>query len=63
MIYNELIIIKFCNMEKNTYKYISLRQKEEFEDIQNIKNREEENTSPKNADCSFELIGYEEIEE
>ena len=52
LIYNEIIIIKFYSMEENTYKYIVLRQKKEFEDINNIN---EENSSEGDAELSFEL--------
>ena len=31
LIYNEVIIVRLCSIEKNTYKYISFRQKLEFE--------------------------------
>ena len=53
LIYNEVIIIKLFNMEENTYKYISQRQKMEFEDIQNAY---EEGSSAGNTGQSFELI-------
>ena len=35
LVYNEIIIIHLWSMEKNTFKYISLRQKLEFEDSLN----------------------------
>ena len=35
LVYNEVIIINFCSMEKNTSKYISLREKSEFESVLN----------------------------
>ena len=33
LIYNEIIIVHFWSMEKNTFKYISMRQKIEFDEL------------------------------
>ena len=33
LIYNEIIIIKLCSMEKYTAKYISIREKNEYENL------------------------------
>ena len=35
LVYNEVIIINLWGLEKNTFKYISFRQKNEYEDTQN----------------------------
>ena len=33
LIYCEIIIIKLCSMEQNTAKYISIREKKEYENL------------------------------
>ena len=42
MIYNEIIIIKLCAMEKYTAKYISIREKREYENLDQIYNDDDE---------------------
>ena len=60
LIYNEVVIIKFCSMQKNTYKYITLRQKLEFKDIQNSY---EDELSSENSEWSLELQDESKKEE
>ena len=55
LIYNEVIIIKFCSMEENTYKYIALRQKIEFEDIQYTLELHENNREKEERELISEL--------
>jgi hypothetical protein len=42
MVYNEMIILRFCGLEKNTKVEISKRAKEENLNIDSILNEEEE---------------------
>ena len=60
-IYNEVIIINLCSLEANTFKYISFREKLEFE---NLQNNYEENLSSTSSFSSFdEVEGKEEEKE
>ena len=65
LVYNELIIINICGLEKNTFKYISIRQKDEYEKAQN--SYEEKNLNKRDSTSSVsstsEYEGNEEIEE
>ena len=45
LVYNEVIIIKLCSMEKYTAKYISIREKNEYENLDQAFNDDEDNES------------------
>ena len=42
LIYNEIIIIKLCSLEKDTMKYISIRQKNEYDNLDQFYNDDED---------------------
>ena len=57
LIYNEVIIIKLFSLKKNTAKYISLRQKDEYDKLDQVKNNDEDeklNDSFDNLICTNE---------
>ena len=57
LVYNEVIIINFCSMEENTSKYISFREKNEFE---NALNSYELNLNKRNDTPSFSSLSEDE---
>ena len=58
LIYNEIIIIKICSLEKNTTKYISKRQKSEYIILGQVYNsdEDEENNNRVSIDSNFECV-------
>ena len=64
LIYNEVIIIRLWSMEKNTFKYITLRQQIESNESEQIKKKYEENLnkgSSINSDSSFDEFIDDEL--
>ena len=59
LIYNEVIIIHAWSLEKNTFKYITLRQQIELDEAEKIKKKYEENRSKKGISmCSSSFDEY-----
>ena len=56
-VYHELIIINLWSLEKNTFKYISLRQRLEFRDSLN---NSEENSNDLNTSISLSSVNRNE---
>ena len=50
LVYNEVIIIKLFGLEKNTAKYISIRQKEEYEKLDKIIDDDENDENDEHND-------------
>ena len=55
-IYNEIIIIKLCSMEKYTAKYILLREKFEYESLNQFYDNDDENEELSNSVESLNSI-------
>ena len=57
LIYSEVIIVKLCSLEKNTAKYISIREKKEYENLDQIYN-DGENEEFKRSESISSLSDY-----
>ena len=56
LIYNEIIIIKLFSLEKYTAKYISIREKNEYENLDQVYNddKEDEFNNRESINSQFE---------
>ena len=53
LVYNEIIIIKLCSLEKDTIKYISIRQKNEYDNLDKFYNDDKDDElSSDNSDIA-----------
>ena len=53
LIYNEIIILNFCNLSKNTYKFMKEREKEELNLLKNSENNNDNDSERNSIENNF----------